>query len=93
MTSKRSIESYATLPRSRSSGGIKNKPIDEGSALINLTKQVSAVVVLDTAKRYQQGKVQFCAGLWGRDVVCQAHVCVYVYDLVSDSVWGVMFIH
>ena len=40
--SKRSIESYATLPRTRSSGGIK-KPVDEGSALINLTKQVSTI--------------------------------------------------
>ena len=54
MSSKRSVESYATLPRTRSSGG-GIKSMDEGSALINLTKQVSwktlSTVVMSTMRR------------------------------------------
>ncbi|KAL5496992.1 hypothetical protein EMCRGX_G013374 [Ephydatia muelleri] len=55
MSSKRSIESYATLPRTRSSAGGK-KSMDEGSALINLTKQADEQLADDRKKEAEAMK-------------------------------------
>ena len=55
MSSKRSVESYATLPRTRSSGG-GIKSMDEGSALINLTKQADEQLADDRKKEAEAMK-------------------------------------